>query len=247
MKGCTEMAIPTGFSKGLALFLADCCLQAYNKPGFIGAFSVPHDYTLVGSITASAFGTIDLYGYIMESPDSIVISFRGSRTNPDWIADASILQAYFPYTRIKLKIHSGFASIYNACRQQIIDTLSTLNDSKQLFVTGHSLGGALAILCTLDAAVNTVYKSPVMYNFGSPRVGNAKFAQVYNEIINNSIRVVNTYDIVPLLPPTAVHPPLSNNIIFYRHVKDLATITVQTGSIMKNHLIESYAEGLNAL
>jgi triacylglycerol lipase len=241
------MVIPIGFDKNLALFLADCCLQAYNQFNCKGTFDVPKGYTLVDSIVAAPARTNDLYGFIIESEHSIVISFRGSSSNPDWIADATISQTYFPYTRIKLGIHSGFAAIYNTCRQQIMDILNTLCGSKQLFITGHSLGGALAVLCSLDAAANTVYNNPVMYNFGSPRVGNSKFVQIYNEVINNSIRIVNTNDIVPLLPPAVVHPPLSNELLCYRHVKDLLTIGVQTGSILGNHLLESYMGGLTVI
>lgn len=241
------MAIPIGFDKGLALFLADCCLQSYNRFNCKGTFSMPKGYTLVDSILAAPARTFDSYGLIMESEHNIIIAFRGSRSNPDWIADATILQTYFPYTRIKIKTHSGFTAIYNTCRPRIINVLNTLGSSKQLFVTGHSLGGALAILCALDAAANTAYKDPVMYNFGSPRVGNSKFVQVYNEVIDNSVRIVNTNDIVPLLPPAVVHPPLSSELLYYRHVKDLITITVQTGSITGNHLVENYVEGIKAL
>ncbi|HYE83268.1 MAG TPA: lipase family protein [Clostridia bacterium] len=241
------MTISTGFSKGLALFLADCCLQAYNLFSFKGAFSAPPGYSLVASIMAAPAGAIDAYGFIIESPESIVISFRGSRSNPDWIADAAILQTYFPYTRIKLNIHSGFAAIYNACRKQIMDILNTLSSSKQLYITGHSLGGALAVLCALDTAANTAYSNPVMYNFGSPRVGSPQFVQTYNEVVNNSARIVNTNDIVPLLPPAAVQPPLSNQLLYYRHVKDSIKITVQTGSIARNHWVENYMNGIRAM
>ncbi len=246
-KGSIEMTIPISFNKDLSLFLAGCCLQAYNQFNSKGTFSIPDGYTFVSPIAAATVKTLDFYGFIIESSDSIVISFRGSRSNPDWIADAAIIQTYFPYTRIKLGIHSGFAAIYKACRQQIMDTLSAMDSSKQLFITGHSLGGALAVLCSLDAAVNTVHNNPVMYNFGSPRVGNSKFVQAYNEVIDNSIRVVNTNDIVTLLPPAVVHPPLSNELLYYRHVKDLVAITVQTGSISGNHLLENYVEGLRRL
>ncbi|KUO74622.1 MAG: hypothetical protein APF77_23195 [Clostridia bacterium BRH_c25] len=241
------MTIPIGFSKGLALFLANCCLQAYNQFSFKGIFNIPPGYSLVASIMAAPAKTLDVYGFIIESSDSIVISFRGSRSNPDWIADAAILQTYFPYTRIKLKIHSGFAAVYNTCRQQIMNILNTLKSSKQLFITGHSLGGALSVLCALDTAANTDYKDPVVYSFGSPRAGNPKFVQAYNEIINNNVRIVNTNDIVPLLPPAVVHPPLSNELLYYRHVKGLVTITVQTGSITGNHIVENYMDGIRIM
>ncbi len=241
------MAIPAGFSKGLALFLANCCLQAYNQFNFKEVFSIPDNYTLLSSIIAAPAKTLNSYGYIMESEQSIVIAFRGSISNPDWIADAAILQTDFPYTRTRLKIHSGFAAIYTACRQQIISVLRNSSSSKQLFVTGHSLGGALAVLCALDAAVNTVHRNPTMYNFGSPRIGSPQFVQTYNEIVGNSMRIVNTNDIVALLPPIMIHPPLSNLLLYYKHVKNLVKVTFQTGSIAGNHTIENYINALRAI
>ncbi|CAA2973235.1 Triacylglycerol lipase [Olea europaea subsp. europaea] len=39
-----------------------------------------------------------------------------------------------------------------------------------------------------------------MYNFGSPRVGNRRFAEVYNEKVKDSWRVVNHRDIIPTVP-----------------------------------------------
>uniref|UniRef100_M0ZMK1 Triacylglycerol lipase n=1 Tax=Solanum tuberosum TaxID=4113 RepID=M0ZMK1_SOLTU len=39
-----------------------------------------------------------------------------------------------------------------------------------------------------------------MYNFGSPRVGNKKFSEVYNEKVKDSWRVVNHRDIIPTVP-----------------------------------------------
>ncbi|KAJ0967468.1 hypothetical protein J5N97_024385 [Dioscorea zingiberensis] len=39
-----------------------------------------------------------------------------------------------------------------------------------------------------------------MYNFGSPRVGNKRFAKVYNEKVKDSWRVVNHRDIIPTVP-----------------------------------------------
>ena len=42
-------------------------------------------------------------------------------------------------------------------------------------MTGHSLGGALAVLCALD--LQDIYGNINLYTFGCPRVGNAAFAQ----------------------------------------------------------------------
>ncbi|KAH1190111.1 Lipase [Glycine max] len=73
-----------------------------------------------------------------------------------------------------------------------------------VYVTGHSLGGALATLLALELSSNQLAKrgaiSITMYNFGSPRVGNKRFAEVYNERVKDSWRVVNHRDIIPTVP-----------------------------------------------
>ncbi|KAI3983178.1 hypothetical protein MKX01_039669 [Papaver californicum] len=39
-----------------------------------------------------------------------------------------------------------------------------------------------------------------MYNFGSPRVGNRRFVEIYNEKVKDSWRIVNHRDIIPTIP-----------------------------------------------
>ncbi|CAN0263726.1 unnamed protein product [Laminaria digitata] len=70
----------------------------------------------------------------------------------------------------------------------------------EVFVTGHSLGGALATLATLDHQRRYPEAKVTMYNFGSPRVGNRAFAKLYDRFVGDSFRVVNNKDIVARLP-----------------------------------------------
>ncbi|KAM0842410.1 hypothetical protein ACQ4PT_058395 [Festuca glaucescens] len=73
-----------------------------------------------------------------------------------------------------------------------------------IYVTGHSLGGALATLLVLELSSSQMAKNGVIfvtvYNFGSPRVGNRRFADVYNAKVKDSWRVVNHRDIIPTVP-----------------------------------------------
>ena len=39
-----------------------------------------------------------------------------------------------------------------------------------------------------------------MYNYGSPRVGNAAFARAYDESVPNSWRITNKLDVIPRVP-----------------------------------------------
>ena len=63
-----------------------------------------------------------------------------------------------------------------------------------IVITGHSLGAALATLTAYDMA--SVYGTKVsMINFGSPRVGNGNFANVFNHrLANRAIRVTHALD-----------------------------------------------------
>lgn len=81
------------------------------------------------------------------------------------------------------------------------------NPSYKLVVTGHSLGGAVA---TIAAASLRAAGLPCdLYTYGSPRVGNAAFAQFVTDQAGAEFRVTHTDDPVPRLPP----------ILFgYRHV-----------------------------
>ena len=61
-------------------------------------------------------------------------------------------------------------------------------------ITGHNYGGALAILATLDIAVNSKFKNASVYTFGCPRVGDPDFAYRFNQEVKDSSRIVNIHD-----------------------------------------------------
>ena len=74
-----------------------------------------------------------------------------------------------------------------------------------LWITGHSLGGALAVLAAARLALDidkSIYKSiNGLYTFGQPRVGNRVFVKALDEEIKpRYFRFVNDNDIVPRVP-----------------------------------------------
>ncbi|MEE9205049.1 MAG: lipase family protein [Nitrospirales bacterium] len=97
-------------------------------------------------------------------------------------------------------VHRGFYLAYHAVRDAIVKEVKALSPS-HIYVTGHSLGGALATLGVLDLQLEFPSLGVSMYNFGSPRVGERMFAMFYNRIVHDSHRVVLPGDAVPLVPP----------------------------------------------
>lgn len=230
--------------KDLSFLLANCCALTYEQNRQDGHFSIPDGFQYVLGFKAKAIGALEWFGFILESDDCIIVAFRGTQSDPDWIADSLVNQRAYPYTPNSGNVHSGFLSIYETCRDTIMDTLATLSSDKSLLITGHSLGGALAVLHMLDARVNTSFSKYVLYNFGAPKVGDLAFRNYYNLQVANSIRFVNLFDIVPLLPPRNVKIEKINRIWEYYHVNHTVTFTSNLGSITKNHDISSYMNAI---
>ncbi|KAK4585889.1 hypothetical protein RGQ29_023184 [Quercus rubra] len=152
----------------------------------------------------------------------LVVAFRGTEQTQwkDLITDLMLVPAGLNPERIggdfkqEVQVHSGFLSAYDSVRTRIIsliklaigyiDDLAEPPFKWHVYVTGHSLGGALATLLALELSSSQLAMhgaiSVTMYNFGSPRVGNKKFAEYYNEKVKDSWRVVNHRDIIPTVP-----------------------------------------------
>src|SRR5207253_3472051 len=93
------------------------------------------------------------------------------------------------------RVHLGFSSVLKQTWGKVQKVLEKAQD-KPLFLTGHSMGGALAVLtaCRLAKAG----RPPVAtYTFGSPRIGDRTFCAGY---ALPTYRVVNRLDLVPEMP-----------------------------------------------
>ena len=100
------------------------------------------------------------------------------------------------------KTEKGFSSVYGGAARAIIDALRNAGNLAHVFVTGHSLGGSLATLCTADvrASLNV---TTTLYAFASPRAGDPAFAARFNAECPDTWRIVNTEDIVNTVPLAA--------------------------------------------
>ncbi|MEH7349070.1 lipase family protein [Gottfriedia acidiceleris] len=232
------------YDKALELLL--CIEQAYAQFDNDGKFMIPASYSLVDTIKACVISELEWFGYIIENDESVIIVFRGTKSDLDWLADLKIDQDLFPYVMNGGSVHSGFLSIYQSCREMLLEIVKEKALSKKIFITGHSLGGSLATLLGYEIAMTGIC-NPNVYSFGSPKVGNIKFKENYDENVRHSLRFVNLYDMVPLSPPFKVEVKPLNIYLEYVQVKHPITFSLNKGSIKNSHHLSTYIEGVKKM
>lgn len=94
-------------------------------------------------------------------------------------------------------VHRGFYQ-YAMGLWDIVRLKSQLLESKKIYICGHSLGGAGALL--LGSLIQDTYvtSSLRLYTYGMPRAGTYSFVQRYHSIVH--YRHVNNHDVVPQVP-----------------------------------------------
>lgn len=200
-RGKLEISNPTRFSPNNAAMLAQCCMLIYVKePEFI-------EETLqkAGFKDTEIFDIAGTYAFITENSESIIIAFRGTETGDmtDYITDAKFLHRKFTKHG---RAHAGFLDALAHVQGEMETSLANrleANPQKTVWVTGHSLGGALATLFSIE----NVDSIDALYTVGSPRVANRKLAAHWHELLP-IFRVVNNNDLVARIPGTP----------FYQHI-----------------------------
>jgi triacylglycerol lipase len=133
--------------------------------------------------------------------------------------------------------HDGFLKLYEGVRCELYGWLDRYaNNSTQIILTGHSLGGATSTLAALDLqglrlTTGVTLNKIIHYGFASPRVFNPDGANRFNHHVPISYRVSNGSDIIPQLP----FPVMLDNIT-YQHTGQYIPFDTHLGSNYDNHV-----------
>lgn len=132
----------------------------------------------------------------------IVISFRGSSSVRNWIANANFGLADISWCN-KCKAHAGFKKSWDEAEASVMTAITAAKAEHPTFkiiATGHSLGGAMASLAA--GALRAAGTAVDLYTYGAPKSGNDELAAFLGTTDKGaSYRVVKSQDPVPTLPP----------------------------------------------
>jgi len=212
-------------------------------------------FNLLGEFNAPE---TDTQAFLVANKDYAVLAFRGTEVSKktDIKTDAEAMKV----STIEGKVHKGFIDAYKSVEDQVLAGIKKIG-SLPLYITGHSLGAALATVATQHLERDHILRDQIAacYTFGSPRVGNREFDRDFKSAI---YRVVNTTDIVTVVPLLAmgyVHVgdvrflehdmgdirrgiPITQRVFFF-----IMTIFRLFGPLVGDHAIDLYRKKLEAV
>lgn len=172
--------------------LCDLSILAYSSEREIERTKFPLGMRIIGFIRDRAYGTDTQAFMVADACNNVAVAFRGTETFNlrDWETDFNVAQN-------SEGIHRGFFAGYESIRGQVDKLLRSMNVFGHVFLTGHSLGAALATV----AAWHPPGVKHTLVTFGSPRVGSQEFAtDVMSKLERRVTRYVHGSDAVTGLP-----------------------------------------------
>ncbi|CAN0313119.1 unnamed protein product [Ectocarpus sp. 6 AP-2014] len=176
-------------------------------------------------VDKSTFDAIhDTEAFVAVNDGAIVVAFRGSSGGSDWLTNFSILPRDVPkdwkLETTEGDLHRGFDdgvnTVWNPGPGHPEGMLAVIKRfyheegrSRKLYVTGHSLGGALATIAAARLVFVDDLNVAALYTIGSPRVFDSEVADIFDSKTNHGTRMKDKYfrgrnnnDIVTRIPPS---------------------------------------------
>ncbi|NJO76990.1 MAG: DUF2974 domain-containing protein [Leptolyngbyaceae cyanobacterium RM1_406_9] len=215
----------TDLSRGLqefdlqtALSLAKAANLVYSDLNYIKEISV-HRWGVQALENFRYFNNRerDTQAFMFKAKDFVILTFRGSQEMKDWGTNA---RTRFEKFAIKTKmeplaedftppigqVHRGFQAAWQSVEEGVLKQLEIWGAGRKsnfpIFITGHSLGGALATVAAASLVKQGFKNIQGVYTFGQPRVGDLIFVNEISRMLKSKVfRFVNNNDIVPHVPP----------------------------------------------
>lgn len=172
-----------------------------SKLAYLDPVEVEGEASTWGFEHAEFFQENRTTGFVAWDSECVLVSFRGTKEMGDWLTNLNLIRAAVAYG----EVHRGFLSAFNDVSQTLRNLVDQAGASgKRVWVTGHSLGGALSTIL----AGERLNDLPIhgVYTFGQPRVVNRRAQAYFREsYAGRYFRFVNDDDIVPKVPALLQH------------------------------------------
>ena len=198
-----------------AVALAEAARLAYADPASITSSALQWGFPRCRFIERR-----ETQAYVIASDLAVVVAFRGTQPDKllDWMSDLDTLFVDGPFGLV----HNGFNLALSRVWDDLTATVAQFQDRGQsLWLTGHSLGAALA---TLAAARWRAQDKPVhgLYHFGSPRVGDRVFERTFDQdFAARNFRFVNNADLVTRVPLRVMGYSHAGTMLYFTDKGDL--------------------------
>ena len=197
---------------GNAAFLAAASDFAYEDAAKAGAL-----FQAELGLTVKLFSVGNTQGYLGSNDDHLVVAFRGTESPTSieglkdvFLSDANNLMIIpegrlgtdFAAAGVGARYHRGFLSALGEIWEPLYAAVDAELKAKErpLWITGHSLGGALAHLAAWRFLQNFVSPHRI-YTYGAPMVGYQTAILAFDKELKGRVfRLVHDPDPVPLLP-----------------------------------------------
>lgn len=212
------------FNSPTELVCAHLCNLSYERKRDIESTLSASGASLIEYYSDS---DLDAQAFTALKDDVLYVAFRGSESVMDWLVNIFYFKDTHHIHGIKTKVHRGFRESLKRINTRIFDDVCC--HTGQLVICGHSLGGAMSTIF-VTMLPKSVHKRIEHYTYGSPRVGNRKFAREFDKLGLISKRMVNGSDIIRFVPPWFLN---------FKHVGAKVKVNHDGGPV-KDHFIDNY-------
>ncbi|CAD5223964.1 unnamed protein product [Bursaphelenchus okinawaensis] len=192
-----------------------CVWNKFRNAEVINRFEVACDPS--GNSTCSG------YIAVLHNDHAVVVSFRGTVNDKQFfdeiVSAVMTKESFYGYGRVNKYFHDAYFTLWLSGMKQLLYEVVDYYPQYTLWVTGHSLGGALATLASADLVGTgrfNAYNS-LHYNFGSPRVGDEHFAKIFEKLLPDYYRVVHAQDTITTVYPTLLGYSHHHTQIWYNN------------------------------
>ena len=176
-------------------------LAVMSQSSYETAAKVEADVRAIGFARVESIVRGSMVAYVASAENAVVVAFRGTDDAGDWLTNLNCVARATPHG----DIHEGFAAAYEMLRPEVL-TAVRRDMPRHLWITGHSLGGALAVVCAYDLIEKERLTPNGLITFGQPMVASEPLARHLDTVLlGRFVHVVNEGDIVPRVPPCFVH------------------------------------------